>query len=49
MCSEYVLLTTLTVSTEHTTRQLFLTVRYSAAVLDMTGFVGSETVRALFF
>ena len=36
MCSEYGLLAMLTVCTERTIRQLLLTVRNSAAVLDMT-------------
>ena len=37
MCSEYGPLATLTVCTERTNRQLLLTVRNSAIVLDMTG------------
>ena len=37
MCSEYGPLATLTVCTERTIRQLLLTVRNSATVLDMTG------------
>ena len=36
MCSEYELLAMLTVCTEHTIRQLLLTVRNSSAALDMT-------------
>ena len=36
MCSEYGPLATLTVCTERTIRQLLLTVRNSATVLDMT-------------
>ena len=39
MCSEYGLLATLTVCTERTIRQLFLTACYSAAVLVMTVFL----------
>jgi len=37
MCSEYGPIATLTVCTERTIRQLLLTVRNSATVLDMTG------------
>ena len=37
MCSEYGPLATLTVCTERTIRQLLLTARNSATVLDMTG------------
>ena len=40
MCSEYGLLVMLTVFMERTIRQLLVTVRNSAAVLDMTAWVG---------
>lgn len=40
-CSEYGLVAMLRVSTEDTIRQLFLTVRNSEAVLEMTGLFNS--------